>query len=391
MNNSNNSNNINNTNRWSNTFTNTTNEQLLLINILNTMYDDNSRQIQQLTEERDVLRAQLDGQGADLNNNRGMVAGLQQQIQELGQQNAQMRELITQATGVIDEAKVSIQAVLENPEFNDTGAINGLIKNIEDTIIRIEQIVGGNSQIRGNDGQVWPPVPPGTPPGQLPSTRGRLLPGQQPPLPPGPPPYTRNPITGQNNYLISQNDSRELLGAPPNFGEPQEERRLGVSAKNIPASLESNVVIRGAGIKLKDLIAKLTTIMKQPVKSRDSDYYSQVIKTLRGFVQNKIPISDVYEYIQSLVRENDSIFRNFNRNGREISGGKRTRKINRKTKRRQTRKPRKNRKTKKLRTYRGGFIYGATTKRPSLAATLKSSSSSSRLSKNKNKNNNAIY
>ena len=354
------------------------------------------QQIQQLTEERDVLRAQLDGQGADLNNNRGVVAELQQQIQQLGQQNAQMRELITQATGVIDEAKVSIQAVLENPEFNDTGAINGLIKNIEDTIIRIEQIVGGNSQIRGNDGQVWPPVPPGTPPGQLPSTRGRLLPGQQPPLPPGPPPFTRNPITGQNNYLISQNDSRELLGAPPNFGEPQEERRLGVSAKNIPASYESNVVIRGAGIKLKDLIAKLTTIMKQPVKSKDSDYYSQVIKTLRGFVQNENPISDVYEYIQTLVREDNSIFRNFNRNGREISGGKRkTRKLNKKTKRRQTRKTRKtrkNRKTRKLRIYRGGFIYGATTKRPSLAATLKSStSSSSRLSKNKNKNKNAIY
>ena len=56
MNNSNNSNNINNTNRWSNTFTNTTNEQLLLINILNTMYDDNSRQIQQLTEYNNQIR-----------------------------------------------------------------------------------------------------------------------------------------------------------------------------------------------------------------------------------------------------------------------------------------------------------------------------------------------
>ena len=332
------------------------------------------QQIQQLTTERDDARRQLQEQGSDLDNNRGVVAGLQQKIQELGQQNAQMRELITQATGVIDEAKVSIQAVLENPEFNDTGAINGLIKNIEDTIIRIEGIVGRNSQIRGNDGQVWPPVPPGTPPGQLPSTRGRLLPGQKPPLPPGPPPYTRNPITGPspNISLTRQNASRDLT----------ETAREG-----------SKVNINGSSVELETLRQRLKSASKKSGMSETPEFYLEKSNKIGEFIENNTPMTEVNEYIMNELK-GTSIFRDFNRaNNFRISGGKRkTRKLNKKTKRGKTRKTRKNRKTKKLRIYRGGFIYGATTKRPSLAATLKSStSSSSRLSKNKNKNNNAIY
>jgi hypothetical protein len=127
--------------------------------------------------------------------------------------------------------------------------------------------------------------------------------------------------------------------------------------------------------------------------SETPEFYSEKSNKIGEFIENNTPMTEVNEYIMNELK-GTSIFRDFNRaNNFRISGGKRkTRKLNKKTKRGKTRKIRKPRKTRKHRIYRGGFIYGATTKRPSLAATLKSStSSSSRLSKNKNKNKNAIY
>ena len=370
--------------------------------------EDLEQQIQQLTAERDDAIRRADQHGTDLNNNRDTVAGLQQQIQQLGQQNEQMRQVITDANRVIDEAKASIQAVLDNPEFNDSsGAINRLIEQIEAIITRIEGTVGANYSAQGPqlnrrvNGEVFPPLPPG------PRVNRRVNGEVFPPLPEGPNPYIPNPITGPspNISLSRQNASTNLLGPrppqgpPPNSGisslsgdnssasySPVEQGRQPVGALNKAVTDRSNVTIHGAGLPLKDLIAKLRTVRNKPVKLKPTEYYSDVINTLEGFIERKISYRIVKDYIDKLVREDDSIFKDYNRNGYKILGGKRkTRKLNRKTKRR---KNRKTRKMRKRRSYKGGFVYGATTKRQSLASQLSSSaSSSSNSSKNKSKKN----
>jgi len=300
-----------------------TNEQQ--IQQLQTQNQEKEMAIAQLIQERDAAVAQVQGHGETIGTNQQQITQLTQEIQQLSQENAQMRELIINATRIINESNISINELLNNPDFkNSSEGINKLIQEINIIIQNIEGSLNGG----------------------VPSSQPQMM--------------TLNQQTqGQSSMLPSA-------------------ERLDANIGSRPAKVNSTIVINNNEYRLDNLIQKLKSAASSPGKLKPSNYYIELANTLSNAIQKRSSILDVRDYLKKIASESNSIFNNFRPPGYEISGGrKRTRKIKqnkqvkrttKKNKQNKTSKKNKQNKTKKLRVYNGGFIYGATAKRPSQAS-----------------------